>query len=221
MPQVNLTPVKEKETPENPSDGTPLGKSVSQQFNEEIDNSSIDTPMAGFPVSDSSVHDDGKNETDGGKLLETLTEEGTVGEAVIPTPNGDLNKESAPEVGEGNSLPLLSQKIEITCDDRVVEAGPDLEIEAVETFGPPKIDQESSQSENVDVIQPKATDAKVEPPAKQVKQEDQKTDALTSMKVQEQLDEVKYLILGEESGILLCFVFTTGLCLVQLRVLSP
>lgn len=192
---VNATPVTDRDAPLNQNDVAASEKSLVQKTNEQIENLGNDSPLSGIPILEASKSDDTENDTDNGKVQVPVTEEIDV----TSTSNSDLLSESTVETHEDNSSPLPSKEIKIASDDHTIVVEPGLKHEDSDI--PPKIDQEISQSDKIDVQKNNETpvevaDDKGEASVNQTKQEEQKTDT-SPQKEQDQLDEVKYLLSGK------------------------
>ena len=187
---VNVTPEKDRDAPLNQNDVAAAGKSVVQITNETIDNLGNDSPISSIPISDASGNDSTENDSDHGKVQAPVAEE----VAVTCTSNGDLPSESTLEAREEYSSLLPSKEIKIASENHTIVVEP--ELKHGDSDVPPNIDQETSQSEKINVEKNNETpaevaDDKVEASVNQTKQEEQKPDA-SPQKEQDQLDEVKY-----------------------------
>lgn len=190
--QANLTPEKDGDDLLNENDGTPSGKSMVQTDNEQQQNFDNGFPTSDIPTTETSADDMGKDDASHDEVPVAVND----AEAVASTSNGEHLMESPLEVHEDQ---LSVKGVEVVSANHLVEDGQSNKSEGADV--PPKVDQERSDSINTDApsnisnteTQPNEADVKVESPIKQKKQHERKA-ATSARKVQEQLDEVQYLL---------------------------
>ncbi|XP_062090880.1 golgin candidate 1 isoform X2 [Humulus lupulus] len=193
--QVAVTPEKDKDTLLNKNDGTSSSYSTVQTTTENQDDFNNNSPLLEIPHTEALGNDKSKNDTN----LVEVPVNNTDQEAVTSTSNVELLNESISEVCEDISLPIgpvPAEEVEIVNTLDPVETDPG--TKSGDTDVSRKIDQEKSQSTNVDVLkdgetQSRVADLNIEPLSNQKKQEEQKAVA-SPKKVQEQLDEAQGLL---------------------------
>ncbi|KAL5572578.1 hypothetical protein UlMin_022175 [Ulmus minor] len=188
--QGNATPEKDRDVVLDKTDGTPPSKSMVKTTIEQQDNPSNDSTSTS--VTETLANDLSKNDADHVEVPATVSD----AESVKKISNGELLAESIAEVREESSLPLFAQEVEVVSEQQPVVVGQITDSGGENVLS--NINQERSQSENIDVLnnsetQLKVADVKTEPRSSPKKQEEHKAD-LSPRKVQDQLDEAQGLL---------------------------
>ena len=177
----------------NKNNGTPSSKPMVETTNEKQGDFNNNSPILDIPIPEALGNDESKNDTDPVEVPVTLFD----GESVTSTSNVEVLNDSTLEICEEISSSLLAKQAEIVNTHDPVEADPVTKPGGADV--PLKTDQEKSQLENIDVLNDGDFQSKpavnTEPLSNSKKQEEQNADR-SPKKVQEQLDEVKYLTMG-------------------------
>lgn len=187
----DIAPDKDRATRSFENDETTSSNSTAQANNEQLQNGNKDASVFGIPSLETLPNDMVKPEADLPEVAPTVTDV----EAIASTSNGELVNDKA-DANEGQPASLSpTAGVEIVSEDHPVEAGQNIKSRDADV--PSQIDQEGSQSVNVDApsssdTQSNDSESKVETISNQKKQQEHKGDA-SPMKLQDQLDEVKYL----------------------------
>ena len=188
---LDIAPDNDRATRSFENDGTTSSNSTAQANNELLQNGNEEASMFGIPSSETLPNDMVKTEADLPEVVPTVSDV----EASASTSNGELVNDKI-DVNEGQ-LTSFSQAagVEIVSEDHPLDAGPNMKSGDADVTS--QIDQDGSESASVDapsVSETQSNDAesKVETISNQKKQQEHKDDA-SSMKLQDQLDEVKCL----------------------------
>lgn len=183
---LNVTTEKDRDALLDENDGTSSGKSVVQTDNEQQENLDNGSPMSDIPIAETLADDLGKGKGNTNHVEVPVTDTDAV--AVASTSNGELLDGRPSDVHEEQSP---AKGVEIANETHPLDDSQSNKSGGADV--PPKIDQEISDSINTDTLsntetQTKVADIKLESIINQKKQHEHKAG-----KVQEQLDEVKYL----------------------------
>ena len=187
----DIAPDKDRATRSFENEETTSSNSTAQANNEQLQNGNKDASVFGIPSLETLPNDMVKPEADLPEVAPTVTDV----EAIASTSNGELVNDKA-DANEGQPTSFSpTAGVEIVSEDHPVEAGQNIKSRDADV--PSQIDQEGSQSVNVDApsssdTQSNDSEIKVETISNQKKQQEHKGDA-SPMKLQDQLDEVKYL----------------------------
>lgn len=187
----DIAPDKDRATRSFENEETTSSNSTAQANNEQLQNGNKDASVFGIPSLETLPNDMVKPEADLPEVAPTVTDV----EAIASTSNGELvNDKADANEEQPTSLPPTAG-VEIVSEDHPVEEGQNIRSRDADV--PSQIDQEGSQSVNVDApsssdTQSNDSESKVETISNQKKQQEHKGDA-SPMKLQDQLDEVKYL----------------------------
>lgn len=188
---LDIAPDKDRATLSFENDGTTSSNSIAQANNEQLQNGNKDASIFGIPSSETLPNDMVKPEGDLPEVVPTVTDV----EAIASTSNGELvNDKADANEGQPTSLsPMVG--VDIVSEDHPVDAGQNIKSRDADV--PSQIDLEGSQSVSVDApsgsdAQSNDAESKAETISNQKKQQEHKGDA-SPMKLQDQLDEVKFL----------------------------
>ncbi|KAA8534919.1 hypothetical protein F0562_029865 [Nyssa sinensis] len=168
--QLDLAPDKDRAAQSFETDGITPSSSTPHTSNEEHHNVDNDSSILGVPLPETISTDELRH---------------------------DADPVNASDVREGNpSSSLASKGIEVVHEDPPVDSGQTMRLG--DANAPTKIDQERSESANVDTpskveSQLKDLDLKIEPHLDQKKQQELRAD-ISPLKVEDQLDEAQRLL---------------------------
>ncbi|CBI28011.3 hypothetical protein VitviT2T_016466 [Vitis vinifera] len=188
----DIAPDKDRATRSFENDETTSSNSTAQANNEQLQNGNKDASVFGIPSLETLPNDMVKPEADLPEVAPTVTDV----EAIASTSNGELVNDKA-DANEGQPTSFSpTAGVEIVSEDHPVEAGQNIKSRDADV--PSQIDQEGSQSVNVDApsssdTQSNDSEIKVETISNQKKQQEHKGDA-SPMKLQDQLDEAQGLL---------------------------
>lgn len=188
----DIAPDKDRATRSFENDETTSSNSTAQANNEQLQNGNKDASVFGIPSLETLPNDMVKPEADLPEVAPTVTDV----EAIASTSNGELVNDKA-DANEGQPTSLSpTAGVEIVSEDHPVEEGQNIKSRDADV--PSQIDQEGSQSVNVDApsssdTQSNDSESKVETISNQKKQQEHKGDA-SPMKLQDQLDEAQGLL---------------------------
>lgn len=194
---LDIAPDEDRATRSFENDGTTSSNSTAQANNEQLQNGNKDASMFGIPSLETLPNDMVKPEVDLPEVAPAVTDV----EAIASTSNGELvnDKTDVNEVQPTSLSPTAG--VEIVGEDHPVDAGQNIKSRDADV--PSQIGQKVAQSVSVDVpsgsdTQSNDAESKVETISNQKKQQEHKGDA-SPMKLQDQLEEVKYLPQGTTS----------------------
>lgn len=190
--QENQTPVKDGDAILNEKKITTSDKPMVQRSNEQHCNVDDDYPIPGVPVTGTSANGSINSDDVHMEMPASVTD----GESSTSTSNGELLNGRMSEVHQENSLFLHSVADEVLGDSHPADVAQSNKVDDADV--PKKFDYEKSLSASSDFpssseTELKSVDVEVDSVANQKTQQEHKTDP-SSQTVQEQLDEVEYLM---------------------------